>query len=239
MSWALSPVQPCPAPPPIHPNSPILTPYTHAAAPRRQQTSAASWARCCGRTSMRKPSPVPWACKTWRPWAGCARRWAGRVGRCWSGGRAGHAAGDAQRCSCPGSSRLLQSPRASTQPHSACKPTNHGLPCLNHPTNPHTYTTHDEQADASIVLSRDPCPLSQMVLLSLVQQLSADLTTSLGAKLAWIREAALQVGWVGWRRWFGWDGLVLRGSAGWALLPVQCPDPPPGAAGCRWLALQS
>lgn len=49
------------------------------------------------------------------------------------------------------------------------------------------------QADAAAVLSRDPCPLSQMVLLSLVQQLSADLTTSLAAKLAWIREAALQL----------------------------------------------
>lgn len=49
------------------------------------------------------------------------------------------------------------------------------------------------QADAAAVLSRDPCPLSQMVLLSLVQQLSADLTTSLGPKLTWIREAALQI----------------------------------------------
>jgi enhancer of mRNA-decapping protein 4 len=49
------------------------------------------------------------------------------------------------------------------------------------------------QADAAAVLSRDPCPLSQMVLLSLVQQLSADLTASLAAKLAWIREAALQL----------------------------------------------
>lgn len=48
------------------------------------------------------------------------------------------------------------------------------------------------------MLSRDPCPLSQMVLLSLVQQLSADLTTSLAPKLSWIREAALMVGcWLG------------------------------------------
>ena len=43
------------------------------------------------------------------------------------------------------------------------------------------------------MLSREPCPLSQMVLLSLVQQLSADLSTSLGPKLGWIREAALQL----------------------------------------------
>ena len=47
------------------------------------------------------------------------------------------------------------------------------------------------QAEAGAVLGRDPCPLSQMVLLSLVQQLSADLTTHLAPKLAWIREAAL------------------------------------------------
>lgn len=50
-----------------------------------------------------------------------------------------------------------------------------------------------KQADAAAVLSRDPCPLSQMVLLSLVQQVSADLTTHLAPKLAWIREAALQL----------------------------------------------
>ncbi len=49
------------------------------------------------------------------------------------------------------------------------------------------------QADAATVLSREPCPLSQMVLLSLVQQLSADLTTTLSAKLAWIREAAMLI----------------------------------------------
>ena len=49
------------------------------------------------------------------------------------------------------------------------------------------------QADAGTVLSREPCPLSQMVLLSLVQQLSADLTTELSAKLAWIREAAMLI----------------------------------------------
>ena len=49
------------------------------------------------------------------------------------------------------------------------------------------------QADAAVVLGSDPCPLSQMVLLSLVQQLSADLTTHLGTKLAWIREAAMLI----------------------------------------------
>lgn len=60
------------------------------------------------------------------------------------------------------------------------------------PLHPHP-TAPSSQADPGTVLSRDPCPLSQMVLLSLVQQLSADLTTSLSSKLAWIREAALQV----------------------------------------------
>lgn len=47
------------------------------------------------------------------------------------------------------------------------------------------------QADAAAVLGREPCPLSQMVLLSLVQQLCADLGSHVGAKLAWVREAAL------------------------------------------------
>lgn len=49
------------------------------------------------------------------------------------------------------------------------------------------------QADAPTVLSQEPCPLSQLVLLSLVQQLSADLTTHLAAKLAWIREATMLI----------------------------------------------
>lgn len=49
------------------------------------------------------------------------------------------------------------------------------------------------QVDAASVLSREPCALSQMVLLSLVQQLSADLTTNLSTKLTWIREAAMLI----------------------------------------------
>ena len=49
------------------------------------------------------------------------------------------------------------------------------------------------QVDAAAVLGADPCPLSQMVLLSLVQQLSADLTTGLATKLTWIREAAMLI----------------------------------------------
>lgn len=53
------------------------------------------------------------------------------------------------------------------------------------------------QADPGSVLGSEPCPLSQMVLLSLVQQLSADLTpgpgSNLSTKLAWVREAAMLV----------------------------------------------
>ena len=49
------------------------------------------------------------------------------------------------------------------------------------------------QTDAASVLGCDPCPLSQGILLSLVQQLSADLQSNLGVKLAWIREAALLI----------------------------------------------
>jgi enhancer of mRNA-decapping protein 4 len=49
------------------------------------------------------------------------------------------------------------------------------------------------QADAATVLSASPggCALSQMVLLSLVQQLAADIGTNPSNKLQWIREAAL------------------------------------------------
>lgn len=57
------------------------------------------------------------------------------------------------------------------------------------------------------MLSQEPCPLSQMVLLSLVQQLAAGLESSsppagggsaaagkaLGTQLAWIREAAMLI----------------------------------------------
>lgn len=47
------------------------------------------------------------------------------------------------------------------------------------------------QADAAAVLSTSPPALSQMVLLSLVQQLAADISTGPSTKLQWIREAAL------------------------------------------------
>lgn len=47
------------------------------------------------------------------------------------------------------------------------------------------------QADAATVLSSTPPALSQMVLLSLVQQLAADIANNTANKLQWIREAAL------------------------------------------------
>ena len=48
------------------------------------------------------------------------------------------------------------------------------------------------QADAAVLLSSTPPALSQMVLLSLVQQLAADISTGASSsKLQWIREAAL------------------------------------------------
>jgi hypothetical protein len=47
------------------------------------------------------------------------------------------------------------------------------------------------QVDAASVLSRDPPALSQMVLLSLVQQLASDLGAGAATKLPWIREAAM------------------------------------------------
>lgn len=47
------------------------------------------------------------------------------------------------------------------------------------------------QADAATVLSSSPPALSQMVLLSLVQQLAADISSNTSMKLQWIREAAL------------------------------------------------
>jgi enhancer of mRNA-decapping protein 4 len=47
------------------------------------------------------------------------------------------------------------------------------------------------QADAATVLSASPPALSQMVLLSLIQQLAADISSSPSNKLQWIREAAL------------------------------------------------
>ncbi|KAI8103950.1 hypothetical protein M9435_006476 [Picochlorum sp. BPE23] len=47
--------------------------------------------------------------------------------------------------------------------------------------------------DAPTVLSQSPPALSQMVLLSLLQQLSADLNQGTAIKLQWIREAALAI----------------------------------------------
>jgi hypothetical protein len=47
------------------------------------------------------------------------------------------------------------------------------------------------QSDAAALLARDPPALSQMVLLSLVQQLASDLSTGAATKLQWIREAAM------------------------------------------------
>lgn len=47
------------------------------------------------------------------------------------------------------------------------------------------------QVDAAAVLSTTPPALSQMVVLSLIQQLSADLHTAVSTKLQWIREAAM------------------------------------------------
>jgi hypothetical protein len=47
------------------------------------------------------------------------------------------------------------------------------------------------QADAATVLSGSTPLLSQMVLLSLIQQLSSDLSGSVSGKLQWIREAAM------------------------------------------------
>jgi hypothetical protein len=49
------------------------------------------------------------------------------------------------------------------------------------------------QVDIGSVLSMDPPALTQAVLLSLIQQLAADLTTEVGTKLQWIREAAMQI----------------------------------------------
>jgi enhancer of mRNA-decapping protein 4 len=47
------------------------------------------------------------------------------------------------------------------------------------------------QLDPVALLSADPPPVSQGVLLSLVQQLSSDLSKNTGDKLRWIKEATL------------------------------------------------
>ena len=47
--------------------------------------------------------------------------------------------------------------------------------------------------DAPSTLSRSPPPLSQMVLLSLLQQLAVDLSQQTTSKLQWIREAAMNI----------------------------------------------
>jgi enhancer of mRNA-decapping protein 4 len=47
------------------------------------------------------------------------------------------------------------------------------------------------QLDETVVFSTVPLPLSQGVVLSLVQQLGCDLSNDTGRKLSWIREAAL------------------------------------------------
>jgi enhancer of mRNA-decapping protein 4 len=47
------------------------------------------------------------------------------------------------------------------------------------------------QLDPVALLSADPPPVSQGVLLSLVQQLSSDLSKDTGDKLRWIKEATL------------------------------------------------
>lgn len=47
------------------------------------------------------------------------------------------------------------------------------------------------QLDPVSLLSADPLPVSQGVLLSLVQQLSSDLSKDTAHKLAWIKEATL------------------------------------------------
>jgi enhancer of mRNA-decapping protein 4 len=47
------------------------------------------------------------------------------------------------------------------------------------------------QLDEAALFSTVPLPLSQGVVLSLVQQLGCDLSNDTGRKLSWIREAAL------------------------------------------------
>lgn len=47
------------------------------------------------------------------------------------------------------------------------------------------------QLDPDSLLSTDPLPVSQGVLLSLVQQLSSDLSNDTAHKLRWIKEATL------------------------------------------------
>ncbi|PVD21395.1 hypothetical protein C0Q70_19568 [Pomacea canaliculata] len=46
-----------------------------------------------------------------------------------------------------------------------------------------------EMVDPAVIFQRNPCPLSQAVLLSLIQQLSADLNSAVGTKLKFITEA--------------------------------------------------